>query len=709
MAEPDLDPFRRRAAGLEAEIEQLRHRIARQSAALEAAGLAEAAPRQETSPAGVRAGGSPVVSSSGQAPGSEGQEPWRFIFERLQEGSFIGEVVRDARGVARDWRFVTMNPAWERLSGLSRDACAGRTVSEVIPGIEPEWITDYVRVVETGATTSFTRKVGPLGFTYQVRAFRIEDDRFAVLFFEVSGRKRAELRRSALLELARSPPRHARPRRCVLRGGRDPRPDSRDQPRRLRDDRSRPRALLGRARLERARDRHPRGVAALPRFRLLRRGPEAGRDRRHRGCGAGSADGRDGVGSRRPQRALLRQSAGARSRRVRGAGLCHSCRAPVLDGRGPVLHPRRGGAHPVGRRAAARRGRPAPTRRLAGAAGRRSHGGARRRVARQSRHAGHGRSGQRLAQRQPGLDAHPRVERGGLRRAHLDVDAAPRGPGGRPGAAGRPGGRTDRGVRRPVSDAGRRLPPPELDGRAVRGPDLQCRAGRHRGAGQGGCPAGQPRFRTPRPDLGGRHWRVDLRPVAEPFPLRSGDRGPLRDRPRPGRGGAPVRKLPRQRAPGRPVPTGCQHGVGTGAGRRPGARIPDRPSRRRGPLGDVARAHLFRRRRSAGTPDRRRDRDHQAARDGRAAPPESEDGGGRPAHRRPRPRLQQSAHRHFGQPRPVAEARRSGAAQRPRPLSHRRAGGGQARRRSDAPAAGLLAPPDARSEADRRPQGWCSA
>ena len=202
MAEPDLDPFRRRAAGLETEIEQLRHRIARQSAALEAAGLAEAAPRQETSPAGVRDGGSPVVSSSGQAPGSEGPEPWRFIFERLQEGSFIGEVVRDARGVARDWRFVTMNPAWERLSGLSRDACAGRTVSEVIPGIEPEWITDYVRVVETGATTSFTRKVGPLGFTYQVRAFRIEDDRFAVLFFEVSGRKRAELRRSALLELA---------------------------------------------------------------------------------------------------------------------------------------------------------------------------------------------------------------------------------------------------------------------------------------------------------------------------------------------------------------------------------------------------------------------------------------------------------------------------------------------------------------------------
>ena len=124
---------------------------------------------------------------------------WRDLFERLQEGFFVGEVVRDAQGVANDWRFLEMNEAWERNSALSRAASTGRTVREAVPDVEQSWIDDYIRVVETGEPTSFTRAVGSLGRVYQVRAFATGSDRFAVIFSEVSEKVKADAKREALL------------------------------------------------------------------------------------------------------------------------------------------------------------------------------------------------------------------------------------------------------------------------------------------------------------------------------------------------------------------------------------------------------------------------------------------------------------------------------------------------------------------------------
>ncbi len=83
------------------------------------------------------------------------------------------------------------------------------------------------------------------------------------------------------------------------------------------------------------------------------------------------------------------------------------------------------------------------------------------------------------------------------------------------------------------------------------------------------------------------------------------------------------------------------------------------------------------------------------------AAPGAEDGGGRPAHRRPRARLQQPARRHLGQPRADQHRLAQGRATTSSATS-RGAGRRQARRRADPPAARLLAPPDARPQADRR-------
>jgi len=126
---------------------------------------------------------------------------WRGLFERLTEGLVIGEVVRDADGRAVDWRYVGVNPAWSELVGIDAAAAVGRTLREVLPGIEQAWVDEFVRVAESGEPMAFTRRVGVLDRWYEGRVFPLDRDRFAALFLEVTQRVQAERRRDALLQI----------------------------------------------------------------------------------------------------------------------------------------------------------------------------------------------------------------------------------------------------------------------------------------------------------------------------------------------------------------------------------------------------------------------------------------------------------------------------------------------------------------------------
>ncbi|WP_243904156.1 GAF domain-containing protein [Methylobacterium sp. J-070] len=126
---------------------------------------------------------------------------WRGLFDRLSEGFVVGEVVRDLHGRANDWRYVEVNPAWGELLGFDATSVAGRTVREVFPDLEDAWVDEFVQVVETGHGASFTRQISAIRRWYEGRAFKLDGDRFGVIFLEVTQRIEAEKRRTALLTL----------------------------------------------------------------------------------------------------------------------------------------------------------------------------------------------------------------------------------------------------------------------------------------------------------------------------------------------------------------------------------------------------------------------------------------------------------------------------------------------------------------------------
>jgi two-component system cell cycle sensor histidine kinase/response regulator CckA len=103
-----------------------------------------------------------------------------------QDGVAVHEIILDEAGTPVDYRFLDVNPAFERLTGLARSDVVGRTVREAIPEIEPAWIERYGRVALTGEPEQFVMYSGPLGRYFTVQAHSPRRGRFVAEFQDVT-------------------------------------------------------------------------------------------------------------------------------------------------------------------------------------------------------------------------------------------------------------------------------------------------------------------------------------------------------------------------------------------------------------------------------------------------------------------------------------------------------------------------------------------
>jgi PAS domain S-box-containing protein len=119
---------------------------------------------------------------------------WRGLFERMTEGFFVAEAIRDDSGRMVDFWFLQANPAFGRLTGVPPERAIGRTLTEAIPGAPRELIDTYARVLDAGQPVEFELQLPVLDNRwYEARAMRLGEQQFSVLFVEISDRKRAQL------------------------------------------------------------------------------------------------------------------------------------------------------------------------------------------------------------------------------------------------------------------------------------------------------------------------------------------------------------------------------------------------------------------------------------------------------------------------------------------------------------------------------------
>lgn len=123
---------------------------------------------------------------------SKSEHRYRSLFNKMNEGYALHEIILDKSKKPVDYKFLDVNPTFEKLTGLGKENIIGKTVKEILPGTEPEWIQNYGNVALTGRPMHFERFHRELNKYYEVFAYSPVKNQFAVIFLDVTERRRIE-------------------------------------------------------------------------------------------------------------------------------------------------------------------------------------------------------------------------------------------------------------------------------------------------------------------------------------------------------------------------------------------------------------------------------------------------------------------------------------------------------------------------------------
>ena len=124
----------------------------------------------------------------------DSEKRYRTLFTSIDEGYCVIEMIFDDTGHAVDWRFLEVNPAFAKLTGLEN--VAGRRMREIAPDHEDHWFSTYGKVALTGESVRFVYDAKALDDRwfdlYALKVGGLDSRKVAVLFTNITERRRTE-------------------------------------------------------------------------------------------------------------------------------------------------------------------------------------------------------------------------------------------------------------------------------------------------------------------------------------------------------------------------------------------------------------------------------------------------------------------------------------------------------------------------------------
>lgn len=130
----------------------------------------------------------------------ESENRFRTLFESMDEGYCVIEMIFDEANNPLDYRFLEVNPVFEKQTGI-KDA-SGKFMRQIAPDHEQHWFDIYGHIALTGETRRFENPAAALHRYYDVCAFRVgpaELRRVGIIFNDITQRKNLEKQREKLL------------------------------------------------------------------------------------------------------------------------------------------------------------------------------------------------------------------------------------------------------------------------------------------------------------------------------------------------------------------------------------------------------------------------------------------------------------------------------------------------------------------------------
>jgi PAS domain S-box-containing protein len=120
---------------------------------------------------------------------------YKSLITNMTEGFAFHEIITDEQNIPIDYKFVEINDAFEQITGLKREHVIGKKATEVLPGIEKDptdWIGKYGKVALTGEELKIESYFSTFEKWFHVSAYSPNRGYFAVIFEDITERKKAE-------------------------------------------------------------------------------------------------------------------------------------------------------------------------------------------------------------------------------------------------------------------------------------------------------------------------------------------------------------------------------------------------------------------------------------------------------------------------------------------------------------------------------------
>jgi len=108
------------------------------------------------------------------------------LYTAMTEGVALHELVFDGEGKPVNYRLLDVNPAYESITGLSRQSAVGHLATEVYETDVPPYLDKFASVVITGHPLHFETQFNPMGKAFSISVFSPAKNQFATVFSDIT-------------------------------------------------------------------------------------------------------------------------------------------------------------------------------------------------------------------------------------------------------------------------------------------------------------------------------------------------------------------------------------------------------------------------------------------------------------------------------------------------------------------------------------------
>jgi PAS domain S-box-containing protein len=123
----------------------------------------------------------------------ESESRFRLLFQNANTGNSLYEVVLDDAGIPSDYRYLEVNPAFEKRVGKKASELIGRTILDVFPQTEQFWLDKFSEVVLSNTPNHFLRYNKELNVYSELNIYVPQKGQLAIASLDITKRRQAKL------------------------------------------------------------------------------------------------------------------------------------------------------------------------------------------------------------------------------------------------------------------------------------------------------------------------------------------------------------------------------------------------------------------------------------------------------------------------------------------------------------------------------------